>query len=155
MAAYKPLEGVAALTRQLKALGSLDDGKALKRCVNAGIRQALPAAIASCPVGHDLHRLAIKKRLKVQGIKGNTVGPGFAKANVRTLSTLDKSKTFADGKLGVRKAAFYVLQYVELGTRFQRAQPWLRNAFTSARDQMEAAIKTSLADDVEKAAKSA
>ncbi len=153
MAAYSPLEGVAALTRQLKALGSLDDGKALKRCVNAGVRQALPVAIAGCPVGHDLHRLAIKKRLKVQGIKGNTVGPGFAKANVRTISVLAKNKQSADGLLGVRKAAFYVLQYVELGTRFQRAQPWLRNAFTSSRDGMEEALKNSLAKDVDKAAR--
>jgi HK97 gp10 family phage protein len=153
MAQYNPLEGVAQLTRQLQALGSLDDGKALQRCVRAGIKQALPIAIAACPVGHDLHRLAIKKRLKVQGIKGNTVGPGFAKANVRVIATLDKSKTSASGLLGVRKAAFYVLQYVELGTRFQRAQPWLRNAFLQARDAMEEALKASLAADVEKAAR--
>jgi HK97 gp10 family phage protein len=144
MAFYNPLEGVAALTKQLKALGSLDDGKALKRCVKAGINVALEQAIATCPVGTDLHRLAIRKRLR---------GPGFAKASLRTIATINGTKDIASGLLGVRKAAFYVLQYVELGTRYQRAQPFLRNALLSTRDRVEEALKTSLANDVEKAAK--
>lgn len=153
MAAYNPLEGVAALTRQLQSLKALDDGKALKRCVKAGINEALEVAIATCPVGTELHRLSIKKRLRVQGIKGNTVGPGFAKASLRTIATINPEKNIASGLLGVRKAAFYVLQYVELGTRYQRAQPFLRNALLSARDRAEEALKASLAKDVEKAAR--
>jgi HK97 gp10 family phage protein len=147
------LEGVAALTRQLQALKSLDDGKALKRCVKAGINVARDRWEQTIPVGIELHRAAISKRLKARGIKGLALGPGFAKQNIRTISTINSSKDIASGLLGVRKAAYYVLQFVELGTRFQRAQPTLRNALYGTRDSVEEALRASLAKDVEKAAK--
>jgi HK97 gp10 family phage protein len=147
------LDGVAALTRQLQALGSLDDGKALKRCVKAGINVARDRWEHTIPVGKEIHRAAISKRLKKAGIKGLSIGPGFAKQNIRTISTINSAKNVASGLLGVRKAAYYVLQFVELGTRYQRAQPTLRNALLSARDGVEDALRASLAKDVEKAAK--
>jgi HK97 gp10 family phage protein len=146
------LEGVAQLTRQLQALGKLDDGKALKRCVKAGINVALARAIETCPVGTEIHRLGLSKRLKSIGIKGNTVGPGFAKASLRTISTINAQKNIASGLLGVRKAAYYVLQFVELGTRYQKAQPFLRNALLTTRDEVETKLRESLQKDVLKAA---
>ena len=61
-------------------------------------------------------------------------------------------KNIASACSAVRKAAFYVLQYVELGTRYQRAQPFLRNALLSARDRAEELLKLSLLKYVEKLA---
>jgi HK97 gp10 family phage protein len=146
------LEGVAALTRQLQALGKLDDGKALKRCVRAGINVARDRWEQTIPVSKEIHRIAIRKRLKDLGIKGLAVGPGFAKENIRVIATINSSKDIASGLLGVRKAAYYVLQFVELGTRYQRAQPTLRNALLNSRDGVEEALRGSLIKDVEKAA---
>jgi HK97 gp10 family phage protein len=145
MAASWTLEGVAALTRQLQTLGKLDDGKALKRAVKAGITPALKIAQAIIPIGTEPHRT----------YQGLLVAPGFAKTQLRTISTINSAKNIASGILGVRKAAYYILQYVELGTRFQRAQPWIRRALLEGRDEGEQALRASLAADVEKAAKTA
>jgi HK97 gp10 family phage protein len=137
------LEGVAQLTRQLQALGKLDDGKALRRAVGAGIKPALRIAQSIIPVGTEPHRT----------YQGLLVAPGFAKTQLRTITTINAAKNIASGILGVRKAAFYILQYVELGTRFQRAQPWIRRALLEGRDDGEAALRASLQKDVLKAAK--
>jgi HK97 gp10 family phage protein len=146
------LEGVAQLTRQLIALQKFDDGKALKRCVRAGINKARDVWEQTIPVGKDVHRIALNKKLKKAGIKGLIVTPGFAKENIRVIATINAQKNIASGLLSVRKAAFYVLQFVELGTRFQKAQPTLRNALLSARDDAERALRDSLQADVLKAA---
>lgn len=151
--AYSPLEGVALLTRQLQALGKLDDGKALKRCVKAGIKEAAKVWEQTIPVSHQLHRLKTSKRLKTAGVKGLLVGPGYAKAHIRTIATINAAKNVASGLLSVNKAAYYVVQFVELGTRHIPAQPTLRSAMLTSRDAMETALRESLAKDVEKAAK--
>lgn len=137
------LEGVAQLTRQLEALGSLEDGKALRRAVKAGIKPALIRAQQIIPVGTMPHRLTNKL----------LVNYGYAKANLRTISTINAAKNIASGILGVRKLAFYALQFVELGTRKMAASPWIRRALLESRDDCEAAFMDSIAASVEKAAK--
>jgi HK97 gp10 family phage protein len=137
------LEGVAQLTRQLEALGSLEDGKALRRAVKAGIKPALLRAQQIIPVGTAPHRLTNKL----------LVNAGYAKANLRTISTINGAKNVASGILGVRKLAFYALQFVELGTRKMAAIPWIRRALLESRDDCEVALKESIAASVEKAAK--
>jgi HK97 gp10 family phage protein len=139
------LEGVAQLTRQLEALGKLEDGKPLRAAVKAGINEALKRAQSYIPVGTRPHRLA----------NGLLVAPGFAKSQLRTVATLNKEKNVASGVLGVRKAAFYILQFVELGTRFQHPQPWIRRALNDAREDAEAALRAVLAKAVDKAARTA
>jgi HK97 gp10 family phage protein len=142
MATRSTLEGVAALTRQLEALGKLDDGKALKRAVAAGIQPAKRAAQATIPVGTKPHRLK----------SGLLVAPGFAKTQIRTRTSINAAKNVASAVLGVTGDAFYAVQFVEMGTIKMRAQPWLRPALAAGRDEGEAALRASLEKDVLKAA---
>jgi HK97 gp10 family phage protein len=135
------LEGVAALTKQLQALGSLEDGRALKRAVKAGIKPALTRAQQIIPVGSQPHRLT----------NGLLVNYGYAKENLRTIATINDAKNIASGILGVRKLAYYALQFVELGTHKMAAQPWIRRALLESRDDCEAAFKDSIANAVERA----
>lgn len=145
MATRPTLDGVAQLTRQLIALGKLDDGKALKAAVKASIQPAYKRALATIPVGSVPHRTAKKY--------GNQlVNSGFAKQSLRTISTINAQKNVASALLSVRKPAFYAINFVELGTRYQRAQPWLRPAFFSARSDGEDALRASLQKSVLKAA---
>ncbi|HXI99565.1 MAG TPA: HK97-gp10 family putative phage morphogenesis protein [Gemmatimonadaceae bacterium] len=137
------LEGVAALTKQLIALGKLDDGKALKMAVRAGIKETLKAAQAIAPVGTVPHRT----------YRGLLVAPGFSKSQLKIISTINSAKNIASGILSVSKQAYYVLQYWELGTRKQPAHPFLRQALSNARGNSESALRSSLERAVDRAAK--
>jgi|SRR5882762_367567 len=143
MATRSSLEGVAALTKQLIALGKLDDGKALKAAVRAGIKETLKAAQAIAPTGTEPHRT----------YRGLLVAPGFSKASLKIISTINSGHNVASGILGVSKEAYYVLQFWELGTRKQPAHPFLRTALSNARGDSEEALKASLRRAVERAAK--
>jgi HK97 gp10 family phage protein len=143
MATRSSLVGVAELTKQLNQLASLEEGRALKRAVKAGIKPALVRAQELIPVGRVPHRT----------YKGLLVAPGFAKASLRTISTINGAKNIASGILGVRQQAFYILKFVELGTRFMEAQPWIRRALLESRSDCEEAFRASIAASVEKAAK--
>lgn len=140
------MKGVAQLTRQLIALGSLDDGKVLRSAVRTGINAAKNRAQARIPVGTEAHRLSI-------GYGKQLVAPGYAKSTLRVITTINDQKNIASALLSTRKAAFYATQFVELGTRYQHAQPWLRPAFFESRTDMEDGIKITLQKAIEKAAK--
>lgn len=137
------LTGVAALTRQLNALGSLEEGQALRRAVHAGIQPALVRAQSIIPVGTRPHRLR----------NGQLVNAGYAKSQLRTATTINAAKNIASGILGVTKWAFYALQFIEFGTRYMPAQPWIRRALGESRSDCEEAFRASIADSVEKAAR--
>lgn len=143
MSGPSTLEGVAALTKQLNALSSLEEGRALRRAVKAGIKPALTLAQSLIPVGSEPHRLS----------NGLLVNYGYAKAALRTISTINAAKNIASGILGVRKLAFYALQFIELGTHKMPAQPWIRRALLESRSDCEAAFRDSIAGSVERAAK--
>jgi hypothetical protein len=136
------IEGLALLTKQLNALASLEEGQALKRAVKAGIKQALLRAQQIVPVGTRPHRT----------YKGLLVAPGFARDSLRTISTINPEKNIASGILGVRKEAFYILQFIELGTRFYPGEPWIRRALEEARSDCEAEFVASIARSIERAA---
>lgn len=143
MAASSTLEGVAALTRQLQALGKLEDGKALKSAVKAGIAPALKRAREIVPVGTKPFRT----------YQGLLVNAGFLKTQLRTISTINSEHNIASGILGVSKAGYYGVKFLEMGTRKMRAQPWIRRALLESRDECEEAFKASLEKAVLKAAK--
>lgn len=137
------LEGVAALTRQLEALGKLEDGKVLRNAVRAGIKPATERAKALIPVGVDAHRT----------YRGRLVAPGFAKRSIKTRVNLSRDKQKATASLGVGPEAFYAVQFVEVGTSHMAAQPWLRPAFYSTRGAQQEAMAKSFRKSIKKAAK--
>lgn len=137
------LLGVAQLTRQLKELGKLDDGKALRQAAREGMKPVFKAAQQAIPVGTKEHRT----------YKGRLVGPGFAKRNLKIVVSLSKDKQSATAILGVSAEAFYVVQFVELGTSNQAAQPWLRPAFYGNKQNEINGIARGLQKAIDKAAK--
>lgn len=137
------LEGVAELTKQLDALGKLEDGKAIRRGVAAGGRVVVARAKALIPKGVDAHRT----------YKGRLVAPGFASRSIRSVTTLSKDKQKATAKVGVRAEAFYAVNFVELGTSKMQKQPWLRPAFQSTIDAQQKALADSLLKTIMKATK--
>jgi HK97 gp10 family phage protein len=142
------LEGVAQLTRQLIALGKLDDGKPLRTACRNAMKPAYQRALAKIPVGTEPHRLSSTYGKLL-------VAPGYAKQTLKIATTINAQKNVASAVMSVTKPAFYAAIFVELGTRYQQAQPWLRPAFFDARSDAEQAFRSTLAAAVEKAAKTA
>lgn len=136
------LQGVGELTLKLKKLGGLEDGKIIAKVVRRAIRPAEARARALIPVGKVSHRT----------YKGKMVQPGFAKKSVRSIVFLSKDKKTASAILGVRKEAFYAVNFVEIGTAKMAAQPWLRPAFRQTRAQQEAELRAGLKQFVESVA---
>ncbi len=133
----------AQLFRQLRALARNAQGRALRRAVRAGITPALERARNLIPVGVDSHALE-------NG--GREVAPGFAKKNIRAIVKVSRDKSKAEAILGVRLAARYAVDFVELGTSKTPAQPWLRPAYDQTRQQMQEAMAQSLRETIAAAA---
>jgi HK97 gp10 family phage protein len=138
------IDGLPKLFKQLRNLAQLDQGKALRRGVKAGMRPAQQRARAAIPVGVDKHRT----------YKGREVAPGFARKSIRVVVSVSRDKKRAEAILGVRAEAFYATQFVELGTSRTPAQPWLRPAFKSSSDQQQTELATELRAAIEQLARS-
>jgi HK97 gp10 family phage protein len=148
------LEGVAVLTKQLKALEQLEQGQVLKRGVKAGINVALKYARQNIPVGGGVTPSG-RPTVTHLTYQGRRVSAGFARSQLRTGASINKTKDIADGILTTTKEGFYILNFVELGTRYQRAQPWIRKSLLQARDEAELALANSILLGIDNAVKSA
>lgn len=136
-------EMLADLTAKLSAMGKLEDGKALRTAVKAGIRPVFAQAKANIPKSPEF----------VKTYKGRLVGPGFASRNIRTISQLKPAEGIARASVGVRAEAFYAVNYVERGTKKQKAQHWLTDAAEQTLSQQDAAVADSLQKSIDKASK--
>lgn len=143
MATRSTLEGVAALTRQLNELSSLQEGRALRGAVRAGMKPALARAQTLAPVGTEPHRLK----------NGLLVGPGYARSTVKIVTTINAAKNIASAIMSSGKLAVYEAVFKELGTWKMPAQPWLRRSLLESRNDCEEAFRASIARAVERAAK--
>lgn len=143
------LEGVAELTAKLSQLGAELAAKNLRSSVRAAMKIAYAKAEATIPVWQpkptDLpyHR-TYKKRI---------VFPGFSKRSLRLLSTLDKKTGVARAVLGVRKEAFYAVQFVERGSIHNMAKPWLVPALESSNEEIQRALAVEIKKRIERIAK--
>ena len=136
------LEGVKNLIGALNELGVSVAAKELKGTVVGALEEVEHKARARMPQGTEPHKT----------YRGRLVSPGFAISTLHIESGLNKRTGTAFALLGVGREAFYEVQFQELGTRFQVAQPWLRPSFVESEDAMLAGIGTELRDRIRKIA---
>lgn len=137
------LAGARDLFRKLVVLGGLDSGNLTRNAVRAGIGAAYRAAQQRIPVGDQAFRT----------YTGRLVAPGFAKRNIRVISVLSKDKKTATAILGVRKEAYYAVQFVEMGTSKMGAQQWLRPSFYGTAGAQQQGMVAYLQKRIDKIAK--
>jgi HK97 gp10 family phage protein len=142
MANDQALQGVSALIQKLQDLSLLDEGKALRAAVRAGMKPALQAAQNRAPVSEKPHKV----------YTGETVQPGFLKANIAMATHVSADKQQAYALMGPRKKAFYGSLFVELGTSRAPAHPWLRPAFYATQEEQKEALAAALRAYLEKRA---
>jgi HK97 gp10 family phage protein len=132
------LEGVKEATAALNELGVKLAARELKGTVKAALEIAEHKARAKMPRGSQPHKT----------YKGRLVSPGYAVSTLHIETRLDKKRGAAVAFLGVGREAFYEVQFQELGTRFQPAQPWLRPSFVESEDPMLRQIGVELTERV-------
>lgn len=139
------LEGAAELTKKLRELGRLEDGKALRAGGRAAGRVVTQKAQGLIPVNkvNKLHRT----------YKGRLVGPGFAKRSIRYITVLSRDKQKVTVSIGVRKEAHYAVDFVEKGTSEMEPQPWLRPAFAATVVEQQKALAAHLKKVIDKIAR--
>lgn len=136
------LEGVAELSGQLRKLGAAFGVPILRAAVRAGMKPAQQRWIQTMWKGNAAHRT----------YKGRLVAPGFSSRNTRIVTKADQGGMRVSAALGVRKEAFYQVQFIEreLGNSRHVAQPSLREAMASTQNQQQAALAEKLRDRLAK-----
>lgn len=134
MANDENLQGVSDLIAKLKSLGSMADGKALRKSVRDGMKPVRDAAKLKVPVAEAAHR----------SFKGDAVQPGYARDHIRLVTRLHPAKNQAWAYVGVSRRAYYVVQFVERGTVRAPAHPWLRPAMFEKQGEIKQAMYDSL-----------
>lgn len=143
------LIGVRDLHRKLSRLASAKEGaKALRDSVATPMRAVRKLAkvnlAAVSPGVAEFHTT----------YRGRIVSRGFAARSLVVLTGLNKAKTAAFSKLGVKREAFYALQFFELGTATIPKREWLVPAFEAQRSASLTAIGATLKKHIEKIARS-
>lgn len=142
------LEGYAELSKQLKELADPKAGanalrESVRKPMNAVLKIARANIGAISPGKADIHRT----------YKGRYVGAGFASRSLKVEVKLSRDKSSASALLGVRREAFYAVQFFELGTAKIGKQPWLVPALESSKNTAIAGVGATLKARIEKIAK--
>lgn len=139
------LEGVAELSRQLRELGAAFSIPILRAAVRAGIKPAKDRWAQTIWKGNTAHRT----------YKGRLVAPGFSSRQIRVVTKAEEGGTRVSAALGVRKEAFYAVQFIEreLGNSKHAAQPSLRAAMSSTQQEQQTALAAKLRDRIDKIAR--
>lgn len=129
------LAGAADLFKKLTQLHDLDGNNILRSAARAGMAVTYKNAKARLAV------IGAHSERAFRTYRGRLVAPGFASRNVRLITTRPKGTNGdAIAILGVRKEAYYAVQFLEIGTSKMAAQPWLRPAFYGTKEQQLAAM---------------
>jgi HK97 gp10 family phage protein len=140
------LEGVAELRKKLQDLG---DPKATATVLRAAVREPMKLVMEDAKT--NLSKISPGKAFSHLTYLGRRVYAGFALRSVRLVVSYKNG--LARAILGVRKEAFYVLQFFELGTAHIARQPWLQPAFYKSKDRSLRRLGEVMRDRIERIAK--
>jgi HK97 gp10 family phage protein len=142
------LQGVAELSAKLRALA---DPKQQAATLRAAVRT--PMKKVEKRARGNIARISPGKTELHHTYKGRLVSAGFASRSLRTITKMSRDKQSASALLGVRREAFYALQFFELGTAYIPKQPWLVPAFEGMKEQSLREIGVVMRKRIEKIAK--
>lgn len=142
------LQGVAELTAKLRELASPKEQAATLR---AAVRTPMRAVMKQARI--NIAIVSPGKRQLHKTYKGRYVSAGFASRSIRMIVKMSRDKQSATAILGVRREAFYALQFFERGTAKIARQPWLEPAFSQSRSRSLSLVGETLRKRIEKIAK--
>lgn len=128
---------VAGLKELDKKLHELSDPKDQARVLRAAGRVAMNKTVLQ-KARANIAAISPGKAQLHKTYKGRLVSAGFASRSLTTRVMLSRDKTTMYASLGVKKEAFYALQFFELGTALIPKKPWLVPAMESSQSQLVA-----------------
>ena len=136
------ITGLRELDIKLGRLQAKLGAKTLRQAAVAAVKPTIKVMKMAAPVGSEAHRTH----------EGRLVAPGFLSRSVRYRSRVRDG--VATVTIGVLKAAFYGVQFVERGTRFMSARPWFESTFERMQGAVEQRFASDLRKRIEKVARS-
>lgn len=159
------VSGLADAARKLELMGQRAGAKALSSAASRATTPVVRAMRAAAPKGTVGHKT----------YKGRYVAPGFASRQIARRSRFNKAAGTASITIGVRKEAFYLIQFYDQRsgrTPYQitarrvkgqgrkpikpyilRARPWFSSVFINAQNQMLSSFRDILRANIERAAR--
>ena len=137
------VEGLKQLSKQLSTLGPKVGSKFLRSALMSAALPVVKSAKANVPIGNESHKTH----------KGRIVAPGFAARNVAKKSALSRDKRTAYVSIGVKREAFYAVNFLELGTKHIPKRPWLTKALQKEQFNVIRRFKATLKKKIEQEAK--
>jgi HK97 gp10 family phage protein len=149
------ISGHRELFQKLNLMARAPAGAALRKAAMAAMLPAQKAAQAAAPVGAPPYDYGGRKvdPYPKRTYKGRLTVPGYARRNVIRRAFLGKDKDYVKVSLGVRKEAFYAVQFIELGTSRIPKRPWLEPAFRSMIPAVDKVLQDRLRELIDQAAK--
>jgi len=138
------VEGLAEVNRKLAELQRKTGRKVLRSALVNATTPAVRQMKMAVPVGTVAHRT----------YEGRLVSPGFLKRSIRRVSS--KTKTGASVRIGVRREAFYGVEFIESGKDLRHraaAHPWFKVSFEAKAPEMTRRFASQLRSKIEEAAR--
>ena len=131
------VQGLRELQAKLKDMESKTSQKVLRSALMTSATPTVRKLRAVAPVGTRDHRT----------YRGRLVAPGFLRRSVGKESKLVRGKksTIAVVFIGVKKEAYYGVQFMDRGTKFIKAHPWFRTTFESNSNNILSNFRSKLA----------
>lgn len=144
--AFMKVEGLAETQMQLQALAGKLGWRAMSQALAASGRKMRAAAKNNAPVGSVAHRT----------YRGNLVAPGFTKRSITLVRFPRKNNNTALVAVGVKKSAYYAVQFVEQGHKTKNGgrvapRPWLKKSYDQTVGAVPASFTSELRERVLKA----
>ncbi len=147
------LRGFRELSAALKALAPATGGSVLRTAARRAMIPVLNTAVATMPQGNPPYpqegRKAVQPYPK-KTHKGKLTAPGFASRNMRIATSLSRDKTRVRAMVGPRSEAFYVTQFLEVGTSSHRRTPFLVPALEQNQQLVISTLRTELRKAMER-----
>ncbi len=147
------LEGFKELSKKLSSMGSAVGGKILRQSVGAAVTPVLKEARLNAPQGDRSHKTH----------KGRLVAPGFLSRSIKKKTFKSRDGRYASAVIGVKKEAFYGVQFVERGytptdrnkKKHSSVDPneWLTKSLESKRREVTNKLKQDMLKRILKAAR--
>lgn len=152
------IRGYRELSKQLSAMGAAVGGSALKSAAFTAMKPAQQAAEAAAPranppYGPYATRTTPLDPYPKKTYKGRRVAPGFTSRSIGVKATLSRARDFVKVMLGVKREAFYAVQFLELGTSKIPKRPWLEPAFRGSISAVDSRFQERLRALIDRAAK--
>lgn len=137
------IRGYKELSAQIAALGAAAGGSVLRSAARAAMKEAQDEAERSAPVAAPPYTYEDGRSVDPyprKTYKGRLVTPGFTKRSIVRVVSLSKDKNSVRVALGVRREAFYAIQFIEFGTSKIPKRPWLEPAFRRSIPRVDRAL---------------